>query len=76
LVNQYQGDAQIYITNRDVPAAITDANVRFISDIDYWRGIIVSSKDRARYGQTTGLYYVCIFAFTDTSLKLTIVEAN
>jgi hypothetical protein len=47
-----------------------------VSDIDFWRSVIVSSEDRARYGQVTGVYYVCIFALTDTSLKLTVEEAN
>ena len=38
--------------------------------------MIATSKDRARYGYSQGLYYICLYGYIDTSAQIVISETN
>ena len=63
-----------YIKSSSAPSGPTDSSIQFISDRAPFRTIIISSSDRSRYGLTTGTYYLCVFAYSDVSMRITAVE--
>jgi hypothetical protein len=53
---------------------MTDKSVVFIADYAPSRQIILSVADRASFNVLAGLYYVCAYAYEDSSFNLVVTE--
>ena len=61
----------------NIPSGSSDSNnVKLVAERYPWISMIATSQDRARYGYTTGLYYICMYGYIDTSAQLVVSETN
>ena len=57
-----------------MPGGPSSDRVKMMATVGAKSSIILTSSDRARYGYGTGTYYLCVYAFTPFSAKLSTYE--
>ncbi|CDW71175.1 UNKNOWN [Stylonychia lemnae] len=69
-INQYQGEMDILAYYRNLDTNEVSSDILVSSEMFQQRSIIVRSIDRQRLGPANGLIYLCIQAFSDSSLSI------
>ena len=69
-VNQYQGNLEVYINSRNNPSGVTDSSIDLFSAQSSKRTLVLRSNDRLALGLQTGLYVICFYSYSDSSLSV------
>lgn len=75
-VEGYGGHADAYVSAKTLPSGPDSDTVDLRVAHGSNRAILISTGARTTFGQTAGTYYVCFYAYTPFSARISVNEAE
>lgn len=73
---QYEGSGELYASVQRYPTSRTSSSVVMVAENTPAKTMILTLADRQQWGVVSGLYYICVDAYEDTSFNILIQETT